>query len=68
MSHLLPQTIGDADRLWACIEHTERLDALSNAALADLVEDHLWLPVPQLTPTSDVLAAVIERLRQKEDV
>jgi hypothetical protein len=58
-------TVADAQRLWQWLERTERLEALSNAELADVVEEHLWAGLPGLSPASDVLSEVMDRLRKE---
>ena len=56
-------TIEAAARLCDWMERTDTLEALTNAALATAVEDHLWTALPMLTPASDLLSEVIDRLR-----
>jgi hypothetical protein len=59
-------TIGRAVQLWEWMETVDRLDALTNQQLADVVEDELWVDLPVMTPMSDLLRLVVERLRQSE--
>ena len=65
MSTPLPYTVADAARLYEWLERAGRLESLTNQQLADVVEEHLWAAVPVLTPASDLLSEVIDRLRQE---
>jgi hypothetical protein len=64
---VMPLTVAHAVRLWDWVAEVERLETLTNHQLADLVEDHLWADLPVMTPTSDLLSLVIDRLRQAEE-
>jgi hypothetical protein len=63
MKRTAKMTEADGERLLRWLETVSRLEALSNAALADLVLDHLWADLPLGTPQNDLLAEVIARLR-----
>jgi hypothetical protein len=45
----------------ACRDH---LANMTHAALADWIEDTVWVQFPIRTPMSDILSEVIDRLRQ----
>lgn len=57
-------TVEKACQLQEWLERTDELEAMNNEQLADLIEDHLWADLPVMTPVSDVLSEVIDRLRR----
>jgi hypothetical protein len=58
-------TIADAERLCDWMERVDHVETLTDGALADLIEKHLWADLPVLTSVSVLLAEVISRLRKE---
>lgn len=49
----------------ASFEAQNKLRALSNSELADIVEDELWIKTRGGTRENDILSIVVEKLRQE---
>lgn len=51
-----------AERIIQSIQTSDRLKALSNTELADILTNTLWAECPLMSPESDLLSEIIDRL------
>ncbi len=54
------------ERMLASFESQEKLEAMTNAELADVLMNKVWANMELFTPESDLIGAVIDRLRGEE--
>ena len=57
------------ERIAASVNNSKRLETMTNQELADLLMNTVWAGMELFTPKSDLVSAVIDRLRgEKEKV
>jgi hypothetical protein len=55
---------GSTQKIDVWIASCDHLASMTDAAFADWLEDQVWVQFPVMTPMSDILSEVIDRLRQ----
>lgn len=51
------------ERILQWLATTDRLEAMTNAELGELLLNHIWAHMPLLSPQSDLVAEIIARLK-----
>lgn len=55
------------NRMIESVKNSKRFEAMTNAELADLLMSSVWAGMDMFTPNSDLISAVIDRLREDRE-